>query len=310
MRETLNAVDTALLETIADMPGGQAPGAVNIRKDSGCASRVTTENIDIRAKTDKPGIDIIVKAGAKNEVCHIPVIITKSGLTEMVYNDFYIGEDAQVTIIAGCGIHNCGEGESRHDGLHTFHIGKNARVTYVEKHYGEGDGRGKNVMNPQTVAYLEEGAFLKMDTSQIKGIDSTRRDTRIICGDGAETVVTERLQTHGAQSVESNMEIVLDGDDSRGQVISRSVAQEESQQVFYPKMTGNAKCFGHVQCDSIIMDHARISSIPAIVANSTEAQLIHEAAIGKIAGDQLLKLETLGLTREEAEDRILKGFLA
>ena len=310
MSETLNAVDTALLETIADMPGGQAPGAVNIRKDSGCASRVTTENIDIRSKEDKPGIDIIVKAGTKNEVCHIPVIITKSGLSEMVYNDFYIGEDAQVTIIAGCGIHNCGEDMSRHDGVHTFHIGKNAKVTYVEKHYGEGDGRGKNVMNPQTVAYLEEGAFLKMDTSQIKGIDSTRRDTRIVCGKGAETVVTERLQTHGAQSAESNMEIVLDGDDSRGQVVSRSVAQEESQQVFYPKMTGNAKCFGHVQCDSIIMDKARISSIPAIVANSTEAQLIHEAAIGKIAGDQLLKLETLGLTREEAEERILKGFLA
>jgi len=310
MSETLNAVDTALLETIADMPGGEAKGAVNIRKDSGCASRITTENIDIRSKEDKPGIDIIVKAGCRKEVCHIPVIITKSGLTEMVYNDFYIGEDAEVTIIAGCGIHNCGEGESRHDGVHTFHIGKNARVTYVEKHYGEGDGSGKNVMNPKTVAYLDEGAFLKMDTSQIKGIDSTNRDTTIVCGKGAETVITERLQTHGDQIAKSNMEIVLDGEDSKGRVISRSVAQERSQQVFYPKMTGNAKCFGHVQCDSIIMDSAKISSIPAIVANSTDAELIHEAAIGKIAGDQLLKLETLGLTHEEAEDRILKGFLA
>ena len=183
-------------------------------------------------------------------------------------------------------------------------------MTYVEKHYGEGDGNGQNVMNPTTIAYLEEGAFLKMDTSQIKGIDSTKRDTRIVCGAGAETVVTERLQTHGAQNAESNMEIVLDGDDSKGRVISRSVAQEHSRQVFYPRMTGNARCFGHVQCDSIIMDEAKISSIPAIAANSTEAQLIHEAAIGKIAGDQLLKLETLGLTPEEAEDRILKGFLA
>ena len=310
MNEALNSIDTALLEQIADMKGGQAPGAVNIRKDSGCASRITTDDVDIRSKTDKPGIDIFIRAGARKAVCHIPVIITRSGLTETVYNDFYIGEGAECTIIAGCGIHNCGEDESRHDGVHTFHIEKGARVTYVEKHYGEGDGGGKKNMNPQTVAYLAEGAFLKMDTSQIKGIDSTKRDTRIVCGPGAETVVTERLQTHVEQVAESNMEIVLDGDGARGRVISRSVAQERSRQVFYPKMTGNAKCFGHVQCDSIIMDDARISSIPAIVANSTEAELIHEAAIGKIAGDQLLKLETLGLTREEAEDRILKGFLA
>jgi Fe-S cluster assembly scaffold protein SufB len=310
MSEALNAVDTALLEVIADMPGGKAEGAVNIRKDSGCASRITTDDVDIRSKDDKPGIDIFIRAGAKKAVCHIPVIITKSGRTETVYNDFYIGEGAECTIIAGCGIHNCGEDESRHDGVHTFHIGKGARVTYVEKHYGEGDGGGARNMNPQTVAYLEDGAFLKMDTSQIKGIDSTKRDTRIVCGPGAETVVTERLQTHADQEAVSNMEIVLDGDDSRGRVISRSVAQERSKQVFYPKMTGNAKCFGHVQCDSIIMDDARISSTPAITANSTEAQLVHEAAIGKIAGDQLLKLETLGLTREEAEERILRGFLA
>ena len=310
MSEPLNTVDTALLETIADMPGGKAEGAVNIRKDSGCAERVSTENIEIRSKEDKPGIDIMIKPGTKGESCHIPVIITKSGLTETVYNDFYVGDDADVTIIAGCGIHNCGADESRHDGVHTFHIGRNARVRYVEKHYGDGDGGGRRVMNPQTVAYLGEGAFLQMDTSQIKGIDSTKRETRIVCGKDAETVVTERLQTHGDQVAESDMEIVLDGDDARGRVISRSVAQEHSVQNFTPRMVGNARCFGHVQCDSIIMDDARISSTPAITANSTEAQLVHEAAIGKIAGDQLLKLETLGLTREEAEERILRGFLA
>jgi Fe-S cluster assembly scaffold protein SufB len=310
MSENLNAVDTALLEVIADMPGGKAPGAVNIRKDSGCAERLTTEDVDIQTKTDKPGIDIYIKAGAKNAMCHIPVIITQSGLTETVYNDFYVGEGAECTIIAGCGIHNCGEDESRHDGVHTFHIERGAKVTYVEKHYGEGDGGGARNMNPRTVAFLEEGAFLKMDTSQIKGIDSTRRDTTIVCGAAAETVVTERLQTHGSQQAVSSMEIVLDGDDAKGRVISRSVAQEQSVQTFYPKMTGNARCFGHVQCDSIIMGQSKISSIPAIVANSTEAELIHEAAIGRIAGDQLLKLETLGLTREEAEERILRGFLA
>ncbi len=306
----LNNVDKLLLEKIADMKEGEVSGAFNIRKDCGCASRAVTENINIETKSDKPGIDVTIKAGTKGEKCYIPVIITESGVAERVYNDFFIGPDCDVTIIAGCGIHNCGEEESRHDGVHTFYVGKNSRITYVEKHYGEGDGNGQNVMNPETVVYLEEGAFLKMDTTQIKGVDSTKRDTKIVCGKGAETVITERLQTHGSQYAESNMEIILDGEDSKGRVISRSVAQGTSQQIFYPKMTGNDKCFGHVQCDSIIMDSARISSIPAIVANSTEAELIHEAAIGKIAGDQLLKLETLGLSPEEAEERILKGFLA
>ena len=263
----------------------------------------------IKRCTDKPGIDIRMAPGCK-ETCHIPVIITESGLKETVYNDFYIGEGADVVIIAGCGIHNCGEDASEHDGVHTFHIGKNARVKYVEKHYGEGDGRGKNVMNPGTVAYLDEGAVLQMDTSQIRGIDSTKRDTRVICGKGAEVVITERLLTHGTQRADSDMEIVLDGEDSKGRVISRSVAQDDSVQVFRPRVVGNAKCFGHVQCDSIIMGRAKISSVPEIAANDLDAQLIHEAAIGRIAGDQLLKLQTLGLTSEEAEDRILKGFLA
>ena len=244
------------------------------------------------------------------ETCHIPVIITQSGLNEMVYNDFFIGENCDVDIVAGCGIHNCGDQESRHDGIHTFYVGKNSRVKYSEKHYGDGDGKGGKVMNPQTVVYLEEGATIQMDTTQIRGIDSTKRDTKIVCGPGAEAIITERLLTHGEQTAVSDMEIVLDGVDSKGRVISRSVAQDDSNQVFYPRMVGNAECFGHVQCDSIIMGNAKIKSIPAVIANCTEAQLVHEAAIGKIAGDQLLKLETLGLTPEEAEECILKGFLA
>ena len=244
------------------------------------------------------------------ETCHIPVIITKPGIQEMVYNDFYIGEGCDVDIVAGCGIHNCGDQESRHDGIHTFYVGKNSKIRYTEKHYGEGDGKGGRIMNPETVVYLEEGASIQMETVQIKGIDSTKRSTKIVCGKGAEAVVTERLLTHGEQTAESDMEIILDGEDSKGRVISRSVAQDRSEQVFYPRMVGNAQCFGHVQCDSIIMGAAKIKSIPAITANCTEAQLVHEAAIGKIAGDQLLKLETLGLTEEEAEDCILKGFLA
>lgn len=305
----LNKVDTALLEVIAGMKDGKAKGAYNIRKDSGCADRMNSDNVTITTKTDKPGIDITFAPGC-NDTCHIPVIITESGLKETVYNDFFIGEGAQALIIAGCGIHNCGEDASRHDGVHTFHIGKNARVRYVEKHYGEGDGTGERLMNPATVCYLEEGAVLQMDTSQIGGIDSTARDTRIFCGKGAEVVITERLMTHGRQTAHSDMVIELNGEDSKGRVISRSVARDESVQSFRPRVVGNAKCFGHVQCDSIIMGKARISSVPEIAANDLDAQLIHEAAIGRIAGDQLLKLETLGLTPEEAEDRILKGFLA
>ncbi len=302
-------IDRALLEKVADMMG-KPVGAFNIRKDSGCDGRQSTEHIQITSKEDKPGIDIRIQPGTVGETCHIPVIITKSGLSEMVYNDFYVGENCDVDIVAGCGIHNCGDQESRHDGIHTFYVGKHSHVRYTEKHYGEGGGTGGRVMNPKTVVYLEEGASIQMETVQIRGIDSTKRDTKIVCGPGAEAVVTERLLTHGDQTAESDMEIVLDGEDSKGRVISRSVAQDDSSQVFYPRMVGNAKCFGHVQCDSIIMGGAKIKSIPAITANYTEAQLIHEAAIGKIAGDQLLKLETLGLTEEEAENCILQGFLA
>lgn len=302
-------VDRELLEKIADLVG-KPVGAFNIRKDSGCDGRQSTEHIEITGKTDKSGIDIRVKPGTVGETCHIPVIITKPGVQEMVYNDFFIGENSNVNIVAGCGIHNCGDQTSRHDGVHTFYVGKNSHVHYTEKHYGDGDGKGGKIMNPQTIVYLEEGASIQMDTTQIRGIDSTKRYTKIVCGKDAEAVITERLLTHGEQVAESDMEIVLDGENSRGRVISRSVAQDSSHQLFKPLVTGNAKCFGHVQCDSIIMGEAKIRSVPEIAANCTEAQLIHEAAIGKIAGDQLLKLQTLGLTEEEAEDCILKGFLA
>ena len=304
-------IDAKLLEKIADLTG-KPVGAFNIRKDSGCEARQSTEHIEITPKTDKPGIDIRIKDGTKGEVCHIPVIISKSGLSEMVYNDFFVGDNCDVEIIAGCGIHNSGCDESRHDGVHTFYIGKNSRVHYAEKHYGEvTDGEtGKNVMNPQTIVYLGEGSTMQMDTVQIRGIDSTKRFTKFVCEAGSEVVVTERLLTHGKQIAESDMEIRLNGKDARGRVISRSVAQDASEQVFYPRMVGNAECFGHVQCDSIIMGDARIKSIPAIEALCPDAQLIHEAAIGKIAGEQLIKLMTLGLTEKEAEDQIVNGFLA
>ena len=305
----IDPIQQHLLEEVAQLHT-VPEGAYNIRANGKKAGRNTTANIDIVSKTDKDGIDIIIKPGTKNESVHIPVVLSESGLTDLVYNDFFVGDDCDVTIVAGCGIHNCGGEDSRHDGIHTFYVGKHSHVKYTEKHYGDGDGTGGRIMNPQTVVYLEEGATIQMETVQIRGIDSTKRETKIVCGKDAEAVVTERLMTHGDQVAESDMEISLDGDGARGRVISRSVAKGTSRQVFYPKMVGNAACFGHVQCDSIIMDDAHIESIPAIVANSTEAQLVHEAAIGKIAGDQLLKLETLGLSPEEAEECILKGFLA
>lgn len=304
----MDKTDWKLLKEIADLE--QTPqGAYNIRRNGALDSRASTANIEITTKEDQPGIDIRIKPGTKHESVHIPVIISDTGYSELVYNDFFVGEDCDVDIVAGCGIHNTGCETAQHDGIHTFYVGKNAHVRYVERHYGEGEGTGKRIMNPQTVVYLEEGASIEMETTQIRGVDSTKRETRVVAGKGAEVVITEKLLTHGDQTAESDMEIILDGEDASGRVISRSVAQDGSQQVFYPKMTGNAKCFGHVQCDSIIMGTAKISSIPAIVANSVDAQLIHEAAIGRIAGDQILKLMTLGLTEEEAEEKILDGFL-
>ncbi len=306
----MNNTDWKLLKEIAELE--KTPhGAYNIRRNGTLDSRESTANIEITTKTElgKSGIDIHIKPGTVHESVHIPVIITETGLTEMVYNDFFIGEGCDIDIIAGCGIHNSGCETSQHDGVHTFYVGKGSKVRYVERHYGEGEGTGKRIMNPQTVVYLDEGASIQLETTQIRGVDSTKRETRVVVGKGAEVVITEKLLTHGDQTAESDMEVILDGEDASGRVISRSVAQDSSQQVFYPKMTGNARCFGHVQCDSIIMGDARISSIPAIVANSVDAQLVHEAAIGRIAGDQLLKLMTLGLTEEEAEEKILDGFL-
>lgn len=304
----MDKVDINLLREIADLEG-TPKGAYNIRKNGKLDSRATNANIDIVSKTDKPGIDIYIKPGTKHQSVHIPVIITETGLDDLVYNDFHIGADCDVVIVAGCGIHNEGSKETKHDGIHTFYIGENARVHYVEKHYGEGEGTGERVMNPQTIAYLEKGAFLKMDTTQLRGVDSTKRYTKVVVKEGAETVVTEKLLTHDRQKAESEMDIILAGAGANGRVISRSVAQDTSEQVFYPRMIGDAAGFGHVQCDSILMGKAKIKSIPAITANHPDAQLIHEAAIGRIAGDQILKLMTLGLTEQEAEEEILNGFL-
>ena len=304
----MNTIDTHLLKEIADLE--RVPqGAYNIRKNGKLEGRNNSANIVIESKTDKPGIDIHIAPNTRNESVHIPVIVTETGIKDLVYNDFFIGENCDVDIVAGCGIHNSGCETAQHDGIHTFYVGKNAKVRYVEKHYGEGEGTGQRILNPHTIVYLDEGANIQLETVQIRGVDSTKRYTKVELAAGAEAVVTERLLTHGKQFAESKMDVVMKGEGAKTQVISRSVAQDESVQVFYPQVEGDAPCFGHVQCDSIIMGNAKISSIPAIVANHMDAQLIHEAAIGKIAGDQILKLMTLGLTEEEAEQKILDGFL-
>lgn len=298
-----------LLEKVADLHEVPA-GAYNIRSNSEMAGRNTTEHIDIVSKTDKQGIDIIIKDGTKNESVHIPVIISQSGIKELVYNDFFVGDDCDVLIVAGCGIHTTDSGESKHDGVHTFHIGKNSRVRYVEKHYGNGIGTDNRTMNPETIAFVGENSYLEFESVQIGGISNTDRKTTITADKNAEVSVTERLMTDGSQKARSEMSVILNGGGSKARIVSRSVAKGSSEQVFYPRMTGNCECFGHVQCDSIIMDHATVRSIPEICATHVDARLIHEAAIGKIAGDQLLKLMTLGLTPEEAEEKILNGFLA
>ena len=305
----LNEVQEHILQIVADMKG-TGEGAVNIRSDGQKAFRRNSEHITIESKTDKDGIDIRIAPGTKHESVHIPVVLTKPGFQDMVYNDFFVGEGADVTIVAGRGIHNCGDCDSQHDGIHTFYVGKNARVKYIEKHYGEGEGSGKRILNPQTILYLEEGATVTLETSQIRGVDDTKRFTKAECrGANSEIVIREKLLTHGAQHAVSEMEVYLNGEGSRTQVVSRSVAQGSSSQVFYPRVEGNNRCFGHVQCDAIIMDSARVQAIPAITCNHVDASLIHEAAIGRIAGDQILKLETLGLTPEQAEQKILEGFL-
>ena len=305
----LSTIDEKLLEQIADLHG-MPRGAFNIRKDGQLVERHSSANITIEAFTDKQGIRIDIAPGTKNETVHIPVIMTKAGMTDVVYNDFHIGDDADVTIIAGCGIHNSGDEKSEHDGIHSFWLGKNARVRYLEKHYGEGEGTGERVLNPATNIYMAAGSHCDMETTQLRGVSSTVRDTFAELDAGAKLVLTEKLLTHGAQTATSNMTVRLKGEDSSVQVISRSVAQDDSVQIFNPLVIGEAACRGHVQCDAIIMGSAKVKAIPGIEAASEDAQLIHEAAIGKIAGDQIVKLMTLGLTEEEAEAEILDDFLS
>ncbi len=304
----MDAIQQELLSQVAGLH--EVPeGAYNIRANGEMAGRNTTANIDIITKTDRSGIDIKIKPGTKGESVHIPVVLSQSGLQESVYNDFFVGEGCDVTIIAGCGIHNSGDQASEHSGIHRFFVEKNAKVRYVEKHYGSGDGSGERVMNPTTEIHLGKGAVLEMETVQIKGIDSTRRVTTATVEEGASLTIKEKIMTHGRQVAETDFTVDMEGQGSGVNLISRSVARERSKQVFRSCINGNASCQGHSECDAIIMDEASVSAIPELTANHIDANLIHEAAIGKIAGEQLIKLMTLGLTEKEAEEQIVKGFL-
>ncbi len=305
----MDAIKKRLLKEVAELDSLPV-GAYNIRENGKAGGRNTTANIDIQTKTDKPGIDIIIKPGTKNESVHIPVVISEAGLKDLVYNDFFIGDDADVVIIAGCGIHNAGCGDSAHDGIHTFHLGKNARLRYVEKHYGEGEGSGKRLMNPTTVVHLDEGAHMEMETTQIGGIDDTTRVTNGDLAAGASLVVHEKIMTVGDQHAVTDFTVDMNGEGSSVNVISRSVAKGNSRQEFVSRLNGNTACAGHTECDAIIMDDACVLASPQITANHVDASLIHEAAIGKIAGEQLIKLMTLGLSEAEAEEQIVNGFLA
>ena len=304
----IDQIQKRILEEVADLHT-VPEGAYNIHANGASAGRNTTANIDIVSKTDVSGIDIRIKPGTKHESVHIPVVLSESGIKETVYNDFYIGEDSDIVIVAGCGIHNCGNQDSEHDGIHRFYVGKNAKVKYVEKHYGEGDGNGKRILNPGTEVYMEEGSSMEMEMVQIKGVDSTIRTTVAELAAGARLVVRERLLTHGSQQAVSDYVVRLNGADASADVVSRSVAKDDSYQKFDSQIVGNAKCSGHTECDAIIMGNAKIVAVPQLEANNIDAALIHEAAIGKIAGEQIIKLMTLGLTEEEAEAQIVNGFL-
>lgn len=304
----IDKVTQAILKYIDEL-GFKQEGAFNLRHNGTALCHGNSDHVRIVKKEDKQGIDVYIDGDTDGEQVHIPVVVDASGFTDRVYNDFHVEDGANVVIVAGCGIHNSGHEDSRHDGIHSFFIGKGANVTYKENHYGEGEGDGARILNPVTRIFMEENSVFTLDTSQIKGVDSTKRETEVVMGKNSRLFVVEKLMTHGTQTAESNMKVELNGPGSSAQIVSRSVAKDGSGQVFHPVAVGNAKCNAHIQCDSIIMDSARVRSIPEIDARHLDAAIIHEAAIGRINDEQLVKLRTLGMTEEEAESVIIEAFL-
>ncbi len=310
MENTFNDITAGMLKIISDYDITTGfKGAYNIREDSSCAGRRSSENITISPKTDKPGIDIIVKPGTKGETVYIPACVTHTAVDDLVYNDFYIGKDADVIIVAGCGVHNEGEEDARHNGIHRFFLDEDSSVLYKEKHIGTGEGNGLKKIDPVTECYLKDNSRLEMDTIQLGGVDRSTRSTSAELGNGAKIIVRERIMTDKAEEAVTKFNVKLNGAGSGADLVSRSVARGNSHQAFYSVVEGNNRCTGHSACDAIIAENGRVDAQPALNASNVDAELIHEAAIGKIAGEQLLKLCSLGLTREQAEEKIIEGFL-
>lgn len=304
----MNSTTEEILKIVSDWKGSFC-GAYSIREDGKSVARMSTEHVHINPKEDKPGLDIIIDEGAKDETISIPACVTHGDVDDLVYNDFYIGKDADVTIIAGCGVHTDNGEPARHNGIHRFFLGENAKVRYLEKHVGLGKGDGRKSIDPVTEIFLDKNASMEMETSQIGGVTDSKRVTNGVVKEGGRLVIHERLLTEKEQKAYSEFSVDMIGDDSSVDLVSRSVAKDESHQDFKAVIYGNAKCSGHSECDAIITGHGTVSATPQLDANNPDASLIHEAAIGKIAGEELLKLRTFGLTEEEAEERIIKGFL-
>ena len=304
----MNSIEKDLLKKVNDGDLNNAD-AYNVRLNGSSVERKDNPYIKITSKKDKSGIDVHVKDNTLFGIIHIPVILTESGLTETVYNDFYIGKNANVIILAGCGIHNDEHKNSEHDGIHRFFLSEGAKVKYVEKHYGEGNGDGKKILNPITEVEMQKGSSMTIDTLQIKGVDNTYRITKAILASNTTLVINEKILTSNNQEAKTEFEVILNGENASTHVTSRSVATENSYQEFKSNVIGNNKCYAHVECDAIIKDSGVVKAIPEICANNIDANLIHEAAIGKIAGEQLIKLMSLGLNEKEAEEAIINGFL-
>ncbi len=305
----MNEVTKKLLTEISDWDGGYK-GAYNIRVDGTCAGRQSSEHIHIETKTDNPGLVIRIDAGTKGETVSIPACVTHGDVDDLVYNDFYIGEDADVVIVAGCGIHvETGE-PARHNGIHRFILARGAHVKYVEKHIGTGKGAGLRSIDPVTEAELARDAVLEMDTAQIGGVDRSLRKTAAKLEKGSRLLIRERILTEHEQTAQTDFVVELNGEGSGVDLISRAVAKDRSHQGYHSVIIGNAPCTGHSECDAILAGQGTVDAAPELRARCEDAALIHEAAIGKIAGEQILKLRTLGLSEQEAESTIIDGFLA
>ena len=304
----MEAEDKELLQEIV----GENPenaDSYNIRKNGKKIERKVNPNINIISKEDNSGIDIYVKEDTLFGTVNIPVIITESGLKDVVYNDFHIGKNANIIIVAGCGITNNGHWDAQHDGIHRFYLEEGAKVKYIERHCGLGVGDGKKVLNPVTEIHMAKGAYMGRDTTQRKGGGDTIRTTKAELDSDATLVITEKILTSKNQQAKTEFVVNLKGENSSTHVTSRSVATDNSYQEFISNITGNTKCYAHVECDAIIKGEGQVKAVPEIFAKNVDANLIHEAAIGKIAGEQLMKLMSLGLSEKEAEEVIVNGFL-